>query len=455
MQALHVMQRLAATSSRTEKEQIIFDAYMSGCHEFFVGARRAYDPLISYGVKKVAEILEDDGSEGTFSFQDFLELADKLRTRELTGHAARDAIHAAASECHAPTWNQWYRRILLKDFDNGVSDTSINKILNKLIPTRPEAANFIIPVFKCMLADDGSDPKQKKKIKGKKLIDVKLDGFRVLTLWDAVDNTVKSYTRNGFIVENFPELQQTFETFFSRLPRSSNGLVLDGEFMSPISFQHLMTLAKRKDPHADTALIRYALFDILPLDEFLAGKSTKKQTERRELLESFVMDGLFSDLDNKLYVVPQIEVDLDTAEGQKSYKEFNEQVLNDGYEGIMVKDPNALYEGKRSASWLKVKPFIEVTLEIVGFMKGNEGKWEDGLGSILVKGHDLGVDIETNVIGVPDDIRKEIWAKQDEYMGMMVEIIAGELTLEQGATVYSLRFPRIKGFRGRVRGEKM
>ncbi len=38
---------------------------------------------------------------------------------------------------------------------------------------------------------------------------------------------------------------------------------------------------------------------------------------------------------------------------------------------------------------------------------------------------------------------------------MMVEVIADKLTLEEGTTIYSLRFPRLKDFRGRVPGEKL
>ena len=497
---LEVMLRLKSTNSRTEKEQIVFDAFMNDCFDFFVGARLAYDSLYSYGVKKVAEILEDDGSEGTFTFHDFLDLATKLKNRELTGHAARDAIHAAASVCHVPTWNLWYRRILLKDFDVGVSDTIINKILRKIVPTRPEADKYIIPVFKCMLAEDGEDVKHQKKIKGKKLIDVKLDGFRVLTLMDTINDTVKCYTRSGFIIENFPELQTALETLHQRMPGSRLdceskgifytkeqraefaqeaidddggpvGMVLDGEFMSPNGFQHLMTLAKRKDPHPDTAIIRYALFDVIPLDEFLTGKSHRPETYditgkpatftvatqryRREVLESLQTDGFLSELDNRLYVVPQIEVDLDTAEGQKEFVEFNKQVLDDGFEGVMIKDPDAPYEGKRSTAWLKKKPYIEVTLEIVGFENGKEGKWQDGLGAIVCKGHDLGVDIETKVGAFTDELRIEIWNNKDKYLGMLVELKAGGLTLKEGETVYSLRFPEFKGFRGRVPGEKM
>ena len=168
MQPLSVMQRLAATNSRTEKEQVVIDAFMKDCEQFFVGARLALDPLITFGVKKVAEILDEDDAPGDITFNDFLELAHKLRHRELTGNAARDAIHTMASRCHVPTWNKFYRRILLKDLGVGVDESTINKVLTKLSSSDPRARNYIIPVFKCQLSHDGEDDAHKKKIKGKK-----------------------------------------------------------------------------------------------------------------------------------------------------------------------------------------------------------------------------------------------------------------------------------------------
>jgi DNA ligase 1 len=449
MNSLSIMQQLAATNSRNEKEQIIFSAYMNKCYEFFEGARLTYDPLISFGVAKVAEIQEDDDSEGTFTWNDFKILAQKLINRELTGHAARDAIHAAASECHVLTWNKWYRRILLKDFDVGTSDTLINKVLGKI----PDASDYMIPVFACMLAKSGDDDAGKKKLKGKKLIDIKIDGCRSITYIDPKTKMVESYTRTGHVIDNFPELKATMTKLLDRFP---GGVALDGEFMSPKGFPHLMTLVNRKDPHPDTAIIYYALFDIVPLDDFRKGFCKTPQRQRRAVLETLQSDGMFADLDHKLRVVPQIEVDLNTEEGRKKYKEFNIQVLADKYEGIMVKDPEAPYEGKRSAAWLKVKPFIDVTLEIVGFNPGEpDTKYANTLGTLACKGFDLGVNISVNVPGFPEELRTKIWNNKEKYLGMMVDVIAGELSLEEGSEVFSLRFPRWKGFRGTKPGEKI
>ncbi len=450
---------LAKTPSRKDKEQLLIDAFLANEWEFFEGCKMGLDNLITFGVKKVAEIVEADEYEDVaYDFKDFLDLTRRLQNRELTGHAARDAIHDAASRCHVPTWNHFYRRILLKDLGIGVDESTINKVLKKLSVSNSKANDYLIPVFKCQLSHDGEDVQHQKKIKGKKLIDTKLDGMRLLAVLNKESQTAMMFSRNGQVIETFPEMLATLRNLLVNIPGS---LVLDGELISPQGFQHLMTLVKRKDGHPDTATIRYALFDVIPMKEFFNGYFAKSQRDRRIALESMQECGLFS-VDkindrNRIYVVPQIEVDLDTPEGNLAFSEFNRQVIADGFEGIMIKDPEAPYEGKRTSAWLKKKPTIEVTLKIIGFEPGNaDGKYANTLGALETSGEDDGRMIKSNVSGgIPDDLRDEIWKNRDSYLGMMVEIIADKITLEEGASVYSLRFPRLKGFRGRTPGEKL
>ena len=215
-------------------------------------------------------------------------------------------------------------------------------------------------------------------------------------------------------------------------------------------------------------MIRYALFDIIPLTDFQAGYSGKLQHERRRVLEALETNGFFIDQDairkwhetnsirSRVYIIPQMEVDLDTAEGLVAFNDFNRRVIDDGGEGIMIKDPFAPYEGKRTAYWLKKKPVISVTLEVTGVEPGkDDSKYVHTLGALVCHGFD-GVEIHTNVgSGIPDDMRDQLWADRDNLIGMLIEIIADKITLEEGSTVYSLRFPRLKGFRGRVPGEKL
>lgn len=450
MRTLQIVYDLAATTSRTEKEQVLFNAFMTGERDFFVAARLAYDPMITFGIAKVGLIAEDDGMPGTLTFAEFLDLAHKLRRRDLTGNAARNAINAAAERSDQPTWNGLYRRILLKDLKAGVEAKTINKVLAKIGKGEREALDYMIPLFGCQLAEDAGKPENFAKIKGKRFLDVKLDGVRVVSILDKQAG-VTLFTRNGQPIENFPALTTALQALCDQLPGS---VMLDGEVVTT-SFQDLMTQLQRDD--ADDRNAKLALFDMLPLDDFRAGGGTRTQAERHAALVALETHGLLKAAEGRLYIVPKVLVDLSTEDGQESFAEFNRTALEAGYEGVMLKDPEAPYQMKRSSAWAKRKPFVEVTLTVVEVVEGKaDGKYVGTTGALLCRGEDDGRSIEVSVgSGFSDAERDEIWTKRDEIVDMLVEIRADAFSLEQGGTVYSLRFPRFKGFRGRQKGEKI
>jgi DNA ligase-1 len=155
-------------------------------------------------------------------------------------------------------------------------------------------------------------------------------------------------------------------------------------------------------------------------------------------------------------VVGQELVDLSTDEGAARFKEINESAIAGGYEGIMIKDPEAGYECKRSVAWLKQKPFIEVTLEVKGVEEGT-GKNVGRLGALVCEGQDDGKFISVNVGGgYTDDLRNSIWADPNSVIGQLVEVRADALTQNQDSEgEWSLRFPRFRTFRGFEPGEKL
>jgi DNA ligase-1 len=328
---------------------------------------------------------------------------------------------------------------LLKDLKCGVSEKTINKVL-KGTTIKP------VPVFEVMLAHDGAN--HEKKIVGKKLLEPKLDGVRVLTVINTVNRTVTQYTRNGKILENFSHITQAIEKHIDQFGRSC---VLDGEMIST-SFQALMKQVHRKENvQADDAVLM--LFDIIPLTEFQQGKSILGQRRRSNLLKSF--KPVFDQIGN-IGVIPQTEVDLDSYVGELQFKEFNKEAIDNGYEGIMIKDVDGVYECKRSVKWLKQKPYIEVSLAVVGIEEGT-GKNEGRLGALICEGEDDGKHIRVNVgSGFTDEQRQEFWTDQNSMINQIVEIRADAATLNQDSNdVYSLRFPRFLRFRGFSAGEKI
>jgi DNA ligase-1 len=433
-----IIQRLEADNSRLAKEAILAEAMQEGLDEFFQGLKMALDKLYTFGVKQVPEKTES-GGQG-LSWTNFLELAEALYRRELTGHAARDAVKLAMDVATKEQWNDWYRRILIKDMRAGFGEKSVNSVAKK--QKKPE---YSVPVFEVMLAHDGAN--HEAKITGKKLVEPKLDGVRVLTVVDYESRTVTQYTRNGKELINFPHIVKAFEDNMDNFARS---YVFDGEVVSK-SFQDLMTQVHRKsDVQAQDA--RLMLFDVVPLVEFKRGESVMGQRRRSAFLrENF--SKIFAD-SGCIEIVPQKEFDLDVFTDEIEFKDYNREMVEAGYEGIMIKDPNGKWEGKRSTAWLKSKPWIEVSLAVIAVEEGT-GRNEGRLGALICEGEDNGKTISVNVgSGLTDSQRKEFWADTESLIGQVVEVRADAVTQNQDGS-YSLRFPRFQRFRGFRVGEKI
>ena len=432
-----VIFQLESDNSRLAKEAIVRNEAEAGNMEFFRGARAALDSMITYGVKAV----EPKSGDGKGLNPDtFWRIAQELAERRLTGNQAQFTINTMRAQATETEWNNWYRRILIKDLRCGVSEKTINTVVKKI---RPE---YEIPVFSCQLAHDSAN--HEGKVTGQKLIEVKLDGVRVITVVYP-SGQVDMYSRNGKELANFPHIAKQLAkhaVFFAE------PTVLDGEIMSA-SFQDLMKQVHRKsDVKSDDAVLN--LFDIITLREFQAG-----QGEHRQIDRSFTLSAWYEHIKDhmpNITVVGQVPVDLDTPEGERTFTKLNKQAVTGGYEGIMIKDPDAVYECKRSAAWLKLKPFIEVSLTVIGVEEGT-GKNAGRLGALIVEGVDDGKTIRTNVgSGLTDAQRDAIWADKTAVIGQVVEVRADAATQNQDSEgEWSLRFPRFKGFRGFEPGEKL
>jgi DNA ligase-1 len=422
-----VIRSLEDHPSRLNKEAII--EAQSDNEELFEGFNLALSPYITFGVKKVPSHGGPDGQG--LPWIAFKELCTLLSTRQLTGDDARLAIELALSASTQKQWNDWYRRILIKDLRCGVSEKTINKVKKNAVP-----------VFECMLAHDGAN--HEKKVAGKKLLEPKLDGVRVLTVVDIEARTVNQYSRNGKVLENFSHITDGLLAHIDDFERS---FVLDGEIIST-SFQALMKQVHRKsDADASDAVLM--LFDILPLSEFKKGKSVLGQRRRSKYLQNF--KATFDKVGN-IGIIPQTEVNLDEYVGEVLFKEFNKEAIDNGYEGIMIKDTDAPYECKRSVSWLKQKPFIEVSLTVKETEEGT-GRNEGKMGALVCEGIEDGKLIKVNVgSGFTDLDRDEFWSCRVD--GQVVEVRADAITQNQDGT-YSLRFPRFLRFRGFAVGEKI
>lgn len=434
-----IIRNLEEHNSRLDKEAILYAAAEEHLAEFFEGLRMALDPLVTFGIKQVP-LREGQAPGQGLAWETFVELAMRLAGRDLSGHAARDAVQLAMSVATDEQWNDWYRRILIKDLRCGVSEKTVNKIAKQAKKTE-----FEVPIFACALAHDSA--KHEKKMVGRKQIEIKLDGVRVITIIRG--NKVEMFSRNGKQFHNFDHIIAEIESVVKDYP-VPYPMVLDGEVMSA-NFQDLMKQVHRKDNVQNQDAVLH-LFDTLPLGCFRNGGWDKPQIFRSELVKNWVEEH-----QDSLQHVQALEweiVDLDTEEGEQRFVELNKAAIDGEYEGVMIKDPDAPYECKRTHAWLKSKPFIEATLEVIEVEEGT-GRNAERLGALVCAGQDDGKDIRVNVgSGFTDDQRSSIWAARNDVLGQLVEVRADAVTQNQDGT-YSLRFPRFKTFRGFEPGEKL
>ena len=417
-----IIQLLERDNSRLYKEDVL--SHYIDDEGLVKGLLYCLDNMITFGV---ADIPYSDTQGEGITADEFYHLADQLKNRELTGNAARDAILSLSLQATIDQWNDWYRRILIKDLRCGVSLKTVNNV-----------KKGTIPVFTCMLAHSGDN--NPKKITGDCVVEYKYDGVRAIIIVENANATI--YSRNGKLLSNFPHIEEAFSN------KIFDDLVFDGEVMSA-DFQTLMKQVHRKEG-AQTEDAYFALFDFLPLDEFKTAKSSLPLTKRKELLKGFEESEYFKDcIVVTDYTVLNIEDDAD------KFKAINNTAIEKGYEGIMVKPVNGYYECKRSYGWLKMKPYIEVTLTVTDIEEGT-GKNEGSTGALVCEGTDEGKRIKVNVgTGLSDVNRDDIWNNSDAVLGQLVEVRADAITISQDGDDYSLRFPRFKCFRGFEPGEKL
>jgi DNA ligase-1 len=431
----NVVKEIEADNSRLAKEAIIKREALAGNNEFFAGCKLALDSMITFGVKKVPE---SSASGPGLPWDEFLNLAVQLSIRQLTGNAAQKAVQDAMNKSTEEQWNNWYRRILIKDMRAGFSEKTINTVVEKI------NIDYAIPVFTCQLAHDSAN--HESKVAGDKLVEVKLDGVRVITIVYP-DGRVDQYSRNGKELVNFPHIK---EQISKNAESFTEAVILDGEVMSA-SFQDLMKMVHRKsDVKSDDAVLN--LFDIITLKEFQEGRGVHRQFDRSVTLAAW--HNQYHESMPNVTVVGQELVDLNSFVGQARFKQINQDAVDGGYEGIMIKDPEAVYECKRSVAWLKLKPFIEVSLEVVDVEEGT-GRNTGRLGALVCSGEDDGRRIAVNCgSGFSDDDRRIFWDNRSQLVGQVVEVRADAVTQNQDGT-YSLRFPRFLRFRGFDPGEKI
>lgn len=434
-----IIKEIESSNARLFKESVILEQMKLNNDIFFQGLDLAYNKLLTFGVKKIP--VSSNSGDG-LDWKEFEKISHYLINRKLTGHAARDEILNLMNKSNQDEWNFFYRRILQKDMRCGVSEKTINNVANK-----NGYQKYLIPVFSCQLAQDVEN--HKKKLIGKKILENKLDGVRAISILYP-SGKVDIFSRNGKELHNFNHLKEMLKNTIKK--KSINyPIVLDGEIVSK-NFQNLMKQIHRKTTiqNSDASL---CLFDIIPFENFKKGMYDVSYTKRSKTLLEWYDKNVVQN--EKIKVIDKKIVNLDEPNGLAEFKSFNKEALMNGNEGIMIKDPDSFYECKRSTTWLKSKPFIEISLQVKNVEEGT-GRNIGKLGAVIAEGEDDGKFFKLNIgSGFTDEQRLNYWKKKENLIGQIIEVRADSISKSQDGSYWSLRFPRFKTFRGFDKSEKI
>lgn len=249
----------------------------------------------------------------------------------------------------------------------------------------------------------------------------KLDGYRFQLIFSGSDRgrviqrSGAEYTdRLGFIAEQIAdEVNRWFP----------GGVAIDGEAFCE-SWNKTTTLVKTES-EIDRSELMFWAFDMIPVD----WDPDAALFQRKAWLRDIIIDAA------NVKLTPHTVV-----ENEADVENVFEKFLDDNYEGVMLKDPEGVYVGKRSSAWMKYKPWASTDGKIVGFQPGTR-RLEGTLGALILEMSD-GSEVEVGT-GFTDALRHQIWAERDERLGNWVEF----KHQKDPKAVASYRFPVFLRFR--------
>ena len=244
----------------------------------------------------------------------------------------------------------------------------------------------------------------------------------------------KLISRQGKEFSGLDHIVADINTLISDVPEN---WVIDGELIRKNTdgisdnenFRLSTGLINQED--GDKTSIQLVIFDILPKDEFLHGKSELRYQDRLDILKAMAERIQMLRL-KSLKVVDILYSGTDTTMIDICLK----KMIAEGKEGLML-NRNCPYFRRRHNGILKVKQFYTVDLEIVDLEEGT-GRLTGTLGAFVVryKGNYLRVGS-----GMTDEQRKIFWNDGISLIGRVIEVKYKEESYDRRTGFYSLQFP--------------
>lgn len=408
---INIINQLKNTNSNKEKLEIL---KVNNSNELLKNILYyTMNPYFKYGMSEAVIMKNKDKYTKVETYNDLFEMLDELRTSNIND-VLRNKVYNYLDLLENKEL-ELVINIICKNLKIGISTATVNKVWKGLIPS-----------FGVQLA---ANYKDKQPAIGEKIfITEKLDGIRCVCIYQ--DGQAKFYSRQGKEIEGIFDIETEINTVCQQL--GINDYVFDGELLkenfnnvdSGSLYRETTAIVNSKLKYKKNII--FNIFDILPLKEFVNGKSVKIYEERREELVKI------GELNcTYLKIVPLLY----SGEDHSKIAEFLKIMENNNKEGIMV-NRNFVYETKRTPSILKVKSMQSADLVIIGFEQGR-GKNERTLGAIVVDYKGFKVNVGS---GFSDEDRDYFWKNRKEFIGKIIEVQFFEESKNTDGGL-SLRFP--------------
>jgi hypothetical protein len=424
-----IIQQLKSESSKNVKIEILEEHKDNELLQKVLIA--ALDPYTNYYMKKIPDYTPceyvDEDLGLPVSLKDTMDLVlPMLSSRDVTGHDAIDLVVGALGDMCAEDADVFVR-ILKKNLDCGVQASTVNKVWPKFIPTYP-----------CLLAK-GYDEKTITRMSWPAYSQLKADGMRVNAFVEYGKVTLRG--RSGRAVDLHGEL----DTDLLKVGRYLDDcVVLDGELIVLENDGSVMERRKGNGllnkaikgtiSQADAARVRIRVWDVIPVDDFHAEKCTTPYSQRWTTVAKAVSDAALNHGAEKVELIEQREVQ-DLAEAEAHFQEM----LARGEEGTILKDPDHIWENKRSYGLIKMKAEKDADLRVVGWVEGT-GKYAGKMGALICQSSDGKVEVSVGG-GYTDAEREEL--TEDVILDRIVTVLYNErIKSKDRADVDSLFLPR-------------
>jgi hypothetical protein len=324
-----------------------------------------------------------------------------LSSREVTGNAAIEFLGNLLSSLD-PDDAKVIERIIDKSLDCGVQVSTANDVWPGLITEYP-----------CMLCSPFGQ-KLVDKIKFPAYAQMKMDGMRFNAI--VRDGKCEFRSRNGKEILLLGNLEQEFIALAGSVDCVFDGELLvmlegDYQFADRQTGNGILNKANKGTISAEqAALVHATVWDLIPYVQFVDGYCGTPYSERYATLQAIISKQKAEN--KKIWNVTSTIVQT-LEEAQEIFQGY----LAEGFEGIILKDGNGVWEDKRAKHQIKFKGELECDLKIVAIEEGT-GKYAGMLGAIVCESSDGKIKVNVGS-GFTDAHRKTLGA---DIMGKIVAV---------------------------------